>query len=67
MEHDELLTERQAAQLLTWTVKTLQARRWLKQPPVYLKLGRSIRYRRSDLEAFLEDCAVEPREAARVK
>lgn len=62
MEKSELLTEQQAAQFLGWSRKTLQARRWLRQPPCYLKLGRSIRYRLSDLEKFLESCTVNPRE-----
>ncbi len=54
------VTEKVAAELLGMSIKTLQARRYLGKPPVYLKLGRAIRYRISDLEAYMAAGAVEP-------
>lgn len=50
---DHLLTERQAAQLLGLSVKTLQARRFNRLGPSYVKLGRSVRYTSVDLENFI--------------
>ena len=32
--------------------RTLQRWRWLKQGPVYLKVGGAVRYRLEDVEAF---------------
>lgn len=58
----ELVTEAQAAAILGWSPKNLQRRRWLRQEPAYLKVGRLIRYRVTDLQAFLDKCRIEPRE-----
>lgn len=55
-----LMNEKDAAEYLAWSVKTLQARRNLCKPPVYKKIGRSVRYSLADLEAFVEGCTVEP-------
>lgn len=60
----ELLTEKQAGKILGWSVATLQNRRWKRQPPRYVKLGRNVRYRPEDLQAFLADHVVEPRACA---
>lgn len=54
------ITEKEAAIFLGWSIRTLQNRRWKGLPPQYLRLGRSIRYRLSDLQAYLDACAVEP-------
>ena len=50
-----LLTERQAAEFLTVRVKTLQAWRVRGRGPKFIKLGGSVRYRREDLEQFLDE------------
>lgn len=55
-----IVNEKEAARMLGWSVKTLRNRRWLRQAPRYLKMGRTLRYKVADLEAFLEKCAVEP-------
>lgn len=50
-----LLTETQAAELLGLTVGTLQVWRCTKRYNLaYIKVGRLVRYRHSDLLAFLE-------------
>ena len=54
------VSEKEAAELLGFSVKTFQNRRWLRQEPAFLKIGRKVRYRVSDLEAFLETCTVAP-------
>ena len=55
----QTVDERQAAVITGFTVKGLQQRRWLGKPPTYLKVGRLVRYRISDLEQFLDSCTVE--------
>lgn len=58
-----LLTEEEAAAVVGFTVKTMQKRRYLRKPPQFLKVGRSVRYRMKDLQAFLDKCVVPVREA----
>jgi hypothetical protein len=54
---DRLVDEHFAADFLCQSVKTLRKRRWAGDPPEYVKLGRSVRYRLSVLEAFVESCS----------
>ena len=49
-----LITEKNVARLLSWNVRTVQLRRYLKQEPPYLRMGRNIRYRLSVVLAMLE-------------
>ncbi len=49
----ELLTEQQVAELLQVKIKGLQAGRSRGGGPPFVKLGRCVRYRLEDLEAFL--------------
>lgn len=50
---EPLLTEQQAAEVLCIRPGTLACWRVTKRYPLpYVKIGRSVRYRRSDLEAF---------------
>ena len=51
---DALLTEAQAADFLNLSVRTIQAWRNKWAGPLYIRLGRTIRYRRSDLVAWIE-------------
>jgi hypothetical protein len=48
-DHDALLTEVQAADLLSLSVRTLQAWRTRAFGPAFVRAGRAIRYRRRDL------------------
>ncbi|MEJ0068333.1 MAG: helix-turn-helix domain-containing protein [Pseudomonadota bacterium] len=50
---DDLLSEREAAAMLGWSPKTLQRRRWQGEPPPFVKIGRTVRYRRRTLEGFI--------------
>ena len=54
------LSEEEAAPILGFTVATLRKRRWERKPPAFLKIGRKIRYRLSDLHEYLDACTVEP-------
>ncbi len=59
-----LLNERQAAQLLSWSVSALQQRRFRGQEPRYIKLGgKSVRYELDALKEFIEQGRVRPGEA----
>jgi hypothetical protein len=53
-EHDDLLTEAEAAHLRRQSIRTLQAERLRNDGCPYVKLGRSVRYRRSDVLKFIE-------------
>ena len=52
----ELIKEREAAQFLGLSVRTLQAYRWRGGGPQFIQLSkRCIRYRRSDLTAWADN------------
>lgn len=59
-----LLDNEAAARFLGVSETTLPRWRWAGTGPAYLKVGRSVRYRRADLEAYLETRAVLPRNQA---
>lgn len=61
----DLLTERQAAEYLNVSAGTLSVWRCTKRYPLpYVRCGRSIRYRRSDLEQWLRSRTVCPVDTA---
>lgn len=47
-------TTKQAAEFLQVKKTTLEQWRWHGKGPQFCKVGRCVRYRRADLEAFLE-------------
>ncbi|RFB78198.1 helix-turn-helix transcriptional regulator [Methylovirgula sp. 4M-Z18] len=53
--HDPLLTPEDAAEALKIGRSTLAKLRIYGGGPAYVKLGASIRYRRQDLDAFLQE------------
>ncbi len=52
--------EAQAASYLGMQVGTLRQWRFKSVGPVYLKIGRAVRYRQEDLDAYLEKVSVNP-------
>lgn len=61
---DPLLTERQAGELLGFSAATMQTSRARgslagKPAPAWVKIGRSVRYRRSELEKWLASVVTE--------
>jgi hypothetical protein len=64
-DYDALLTEVQAADLLSLSVRTLQAWRTRAFGPAFVRAGRAVRYRRRDLLAWMDDNTVLSREAVR--
>lgn len=55
---DALLMEVHAAKLLNLSVRTLQAWRLRGDGPAFVRAGRAIRYRRSDLIAWINENTV---------
>ena len=55
-----LLTTEQAAEFLGKSVSAMTIDRCRCTGPAYFKLGRSVRYDLSDLEAWLESCRIDP-------
>lgn len=51
---EALLNEHDVARLTGLSVATIRRRRLLRQSPKYLKLGNSVKYKPSDLQAWIE-------------
>lgn len=49
-----------ASEITGFSKRTLQNRRYLGLPPAYIKSGRKVRYRISDLLAFLDTNTKQP-------
>ena len=49
-----VLTTPEAAAYLRIKPTTLEQQRWRGEGPRYLKLGRSVRYRRDDLDRYMD-------------
>lgn len=62
---DGLLTEAQAADFLNLSIRTLQAWRVRGGGPLFVRLGRSVRYRRADIQSWLDANAL-PHTSAKV-
>lgn len=60
VDHDALLTEVQAADLLCLSIRTLQAWRTKRVGPAFVRAGRAIRYRRRDLASWTDANTVPP-------
>lgn len=54
---NEILDTETAAAYLKLSPYTLERWRWSGEGPNYLKLGRSVRYRKEDLDAFVAQSA----------
>lgn len=61
MDHNNkgLMGEEFAAPYLSVAVQTLRNWRWRRIGPPYVKMGRAIRYRVSDLDAYIEANRIE--------
>jgi hypothetical protein len=55
-----LLDERDAARVLSCSIAVLRKWRLLRKGPAYCRVGRLVRYRKSDLVAYLQANRVEP-------
>ena len=59
MCNKEILTEKEVNQDYRFSLSKLRNDRWLGKGLPYIKVSRSIYYRRSDIEAYLEKRKVE--------
>jgi predicted DNA-binding transcriptional regulator AlpA len=59
MNTQEVMTEKQVSETFGFSVPYLRRARREKRGPRFLKLGKLVRYRRSDIEAYLSAHAVE--------
>lgn len=57
---EKLFDEREAAERLNLRAWTLQNWRHLQKGPPYIKIGGRVRYRESDLDAFLSKRLIDP-------
>lgn len=51
---EPLLSTDEVSPVLVILVDTLDNRRWMGSGPPFLRIGRHVRYRRSDLEAWID-------------
>jgi hypothetical protein len=65
VDRDELLTEREAAALRRKTVYALRKERARRAGPLWIKDGNAVRYRKSDLLAWLQANARDTRDSER--
>jgi excisionase family DNA binding protein len=64
MTDRELLTPDEAADYLQLSPRLLQQWRYVGRGPRFVKAGHAVRYRRADLDAWLDAHAVTPQGAA---
>jgi hypothetical protein len=50
---EDLLTEHEVAKLLKVSVATIRRRRLFREPPNFLKIGASVRYKREAIERLI--------------
>jgi predicted DNA-binding transcriptional regulator AlpA len=60
----DLLNEHEVAEILRVKSATLQAWRYYKTGPAYIRVGRLIRYLREDVEQWAESRRYEPAKAS---
>lgn len=60
MDGTKLLTDQQVAEEYGLNVNTLRDWRWRNRVLPYVKFGNAVRYRRADIEAYLDEHTVEP-------
>jgi predicted DNA-binding transcriptional regulator AlpA len=51
---DRLISEKEAAQITGLSVAWFQRKRWAGGGPPYVKIGRCVRYRETDLVAYID-------------
>jgi predicted DNA-binding transcriptional regulator AlpA len=58
--NESLLNESEVARLLKISVATIRRRRLFRQPPEFVRIGASIRYRREAIERLIESGTCSP-------
>ncbi|OZG49903.1 helix-turn-helix domain-containing protein [Bombiscardovia coagulans] len=62
IETSELLTPQEVASLLAIPISTLARWRQEQREIAYIRFGKYVRYRREDVNSYITDHTVEPRE-----
>jgi predicted DNA-binding transcriptional regulator AlpA len=57
LKQPEMLTERQVAEYLNMSVSLLHKWRMLRKGPKFVKIGRAVRYKRGDVEIWMNSLA----------
>jgi predicted DNA-binding transcriptional regulator AlpA len=65
MNTPEILNERQVQEIYGFSIPYLRRTRHERRGPRFLKVGKLVRYRRSDIEAYLAAHTVETTDATR--
>ena len=60
----QVFDEKEAARVLGVAIQTLRNWRHKRKGPAYHKIGKAVRYRMADLEAYLQECRIDPEESA---
>ena len=60
---NQIVNENKASKILGRAVQTLRNDRHLRQGPPYIRIGRSIRYKVSDLIEYIERHRIDPEAA----
>lgn len=63
-EWPRMMNEELAGEYVGLKRRTMQDRRQRMLPPRYIKIGSAVRYRKEDLDAFIDANKVDPLEAA---
>ena len=58
-QQSQALTEHEVAERLGLSVATLRAWRLKRRGPRYVRFGRAVRYLATDIERFVDACAVD--------
>jgi predicted site-specific integrase-resolvase len=61
-EKIQYLSEKDVAEITKLSLSTLRNYRCLGKAPVYLKVGKAVRYRENDIIRFMERNRIEPRD-----
>jgi len=57
---EQLLTQREASDILRIPVRTLEQWRHLSRGPAFVKVGHAVRYRVADLLAYIDQNTIRP-------
>ena len=59
---DRLLTRSEVEEIFGVTRRFLEVAIARGEGPVFVRIGRAVRYRRADVVSWIETCAIDPRE-----
>ena len=60
----DLINEREVARMLGLSTQSIRRRRYHNKPPIYVKIGKSVRYCKQDVVDFIKESRIENSEDA---